>query len=224
MNIIKLQKWYRGSIVRLKQMPLVMYVIKLYLCKCNLVLSSNTVDGRVNSCIDEDIIISLLEKLLANRLYIPKIRMWYDILVYDYQYGWLPVNIKTTTTKTNDNIGNLATCVYAYTDEPLILQCEKTYENGSMSRLLLQKLQNKQYNKSAKKDYYFLVVNKTNTNDIIINSIKGINYLTPNINNLPFQVCWSKNNRFHYEQQFIQCLQKPNPSWKELFLSEIRKL
>lgn len=31
-------------------------------------------------------------------------------------YGWIPVNIKTTTTLTNDNTGNLAMCVYAYTD------------------------------------------------------------------------------------------------------------
>ena len=37
--------------------------------------------------------------------------MWYDILVFDYMYGWLPINIKITTMKTNDNTGNLAMCV-----------------------------------------------------------------------------------------------------------------
>ena len=37
--------------------------------------------------------------------------MWYDILAYDYMYKWIPINIKTTTTKTSDNTGNLTMCV-----------------------------------------------------------------------------------------------------------------
>ncbi len=61
-----------------------------------------------------------------------------------------------------------------------------------MSNILYNKLKNKEYNKNNKKDYYFIILNKTNTDDIIINSIKGLTILTPNINNLPFQVCWNK--------------------------------
>ena len=67
-----------------------------------------------------------------------------------------------------------------------------SYENGKMSNILYNKLKNKEYNKNNKKDYYFIILNKTNTDDIIINSIKGLIILTPNINNLPFQVCWNK--------------------------------
>jgi hypothetical protein len=67
-----------------------------------------------------------------------------------------------------------------------------SYENGKMSNILYNKLKNKEYNKNNKKDYYFIILNKTNTDDIIINSIKGLTILTPNINNLPFQVCWNK--------------------------------
>ena len=47
--------------------------------------------------------------------------MWYDIAVYDNIFEWIPVNIKTTTTQTHDNIGNLTLCVYAYTDEKINL-------------------------------------------------------------------------------------------------------
>ena len=54
--------------------------------------------------------------------------MWYDILVHDYYYGWIPVNIKSTNMNTSDNIGNLTSCVYAYTDENLDLN--KNYVNG----------------------------------------------------------------------------------------------
>ena len=147
-----------------------------------------------------------------------------------YIYGWLPVNIKTTTTLSYDNTGNLAMCVYAYTNEYLDIHKSKSYENGKMSDILYYKLKNKEYNKNNKKDYYFIILNKTNTNDIIVNSIKGLSILTPNINNLPFQVCWNKNRIFNYEninkkiKIFIDCLQKPKPSWKETFMKNIRQL
>lgn len=65
-----------------------------------------------------------------------------------------------------------------------------------------------------KKDYYFIVLNKTNSNYIIINNIKGLSKLTPNINNLPFQICWDKNRIFNYEnikiKLFIDCLKNIN--------------
>ena len=154
--------------------------------------------------------------------------MWYDILVKDYKYGWLPVNIKTTTTQTSDNTGNLAMCVYAYTDEDLDL--EKKYQNGSMSKILIKKLSENKINYKSKKDYYFLVVNKNNTNEVIINSCKGLSQLTPNSNNLPFQVNWSKNKEYNFIniqesiKKLITCLQKPSPSWSEIFLQDIRNI
>ena len=60
--------------------------------------------------------------------------------------------------------------------------------------------------------------------------MKRLSVLTPNINNLPFQVNWSKNRDFQYGKiskkikLFINCLKKPNPSWKEAFMANIRKL
>jgi hypothetical protein len=60
--------------------------------------------------------------------------------------------------------------------------------------------------------------------------VKGLTHLTPNINNLPFQVCWDKNREFKYENInkkiniFIDCLKKPKPSWKEKFMKDMRSL
>jgi len=227
-KIIRIQKWYRGSILRLKKLPLILYKIQNYLYKIKIKFSSQNEDGRVNSSIDEDEIITHLITEFKDKIKKPKIRMWYDILAYDFQYGWLPINIKTTTTQTSDNTGNLAMCVYAYTNEELDIN--KSYENGKMSELLFTKLKNKEYNKRAKKDYYFLVLNKNDTNMIIVNSVKGLESITPNINNLPFQVNWSKNKLYKYEnirkrvKMFIEALQKPNPSWKEVFMANIRTL
>ncbi len=229
-NAIKIQSWFRGCMFRLKRLPLIMYKIQKFLKTQAFEFSNQNADGRVNSIIDEDEVIKLLVNKFGNKIKKPKIRMWYDILALDDIHGWIPINIKTTTTLTSDNTGNLAMCVYAYTDEILDIQRNKSYENGKMSIILFNKLKNKKYNKSNKKDYYFIVLNKTDATDIIVNSVKGLTTLTPNINNLPFQVTWDKNRVFKYEninkkiKLFIECLQKPNPSWKETFMSNIRTL
>jgi len=223
-HIITIQKWFRGNIYRLNHLPLILYKIRNYL------LSNKHEDGRINSSIDENIIIDIIIKKFGDRIKKPKIRMWYDILIFDYIYGWLPVNIKTTTTLTNDNTGNLSMCVYSYTNENLNIYNKKSYENSKMSDILFNKIKNKEYNKNNKKDYYFIVINKNNYNDIIVNSLKGLTILSPNINNLPFQICWNKNRNFKYEniqikiKKFIECLQKPKPSWKEIFMENMRSI
>ena len=192
--------------------------------------STENDDGRINSCIDEDHIIQILVDKFGSRIQKPKIRMWYDLIAYDYQCGWIPINIKTTTTVTSDNTGNLAMCVHAYTNEHLDVSIEKSYANIKMSILLLINSKKKEYNTCCKKDYYFLVMNKNDATDVIVNSVKGLTNLTPNINNLPFQVCWSKNRNYSYSpikdkvKLFIDCLQRPKPSWKETFMSNIRSL
>lgn len=226
----QMQKYFRGYIARQKQLPLIMYKIQKFLKSRAFVFSKDNRDGRINSCMDEDNVIKLLSEEFGEKIRKPKFRMWYDILVFDNMYGWLPTNIKTTTTTTSDNTGNLAMCVYAYTDEVLDIHREKSYENGKMSEILFQKLKNGEYNRDSKKDYYFIVLNKTDASDIIINSVKGLTTLTPNINNLPFQVCWDKNRIYTYEkiekkvEQFIECLRRPKPSWKETFMSNMRTL
>ena len=229
-NIIKLQKWFRGCILRLNTLPLIMYKIQKELKANGIKFSTQNEDGRINSCNDEDEVMKLLREKFDNRIIIPKIRMWYDLLAFDYMYGWIPINIKTTTTITSDNTGNFAMCVYVFTNEKLDIHRENTYNNGEMSVILFNKLKNKQYNTNNKKDYYFIVLNKTDASDIIVNSVKGLTILTSNSNNLPFQVCWDKNRLFKYEninkkiKQLIYCLQKPKPSWKETFMSKIRTI
>jgi hypothetical protein len=229
-EIIQIQKWFRGGIVRLKRLPLIMYIIKQYLQSQTIQFSTQNEDGRINSCLDEAIVIKLLIDKFGDKIKKSISRMWCDILAFDSMYGWIPINIKTTTTKKSDNTGNLTMCVYAYTDEILDIHRGKSYENGKMSNILFEKLKQKQYNTNNKKDYYFIVLNKTKSSDIIVNSVKGLTIITPNINNLPFQVCWDKNREFTYAPvnkkiaQFIACLQKPKPSWKETFMSNIRTL
>jgi hypothetical protein len=225
-KIIIIQKNIRGFLHRIKQLPLILYKIKNHLKKAMFDFSSQTNDGRINSCLDEANIINILIKKYGDIIKTVDKRHWCDILVFDKIYGWIPVNIKTTRTTKGDNTGNLAMCVYSYTNENLDLN--KLYNNGKMAEILFRKLKNKEYNRKHKKDYYFIVLNKTNQSDVIVNSVRGLSILKPNINNLPFQVKWNNNKEYKYDiidnkiKMFINCLKKPKPSWKETFMLNIR--
>jgi len=59
-KIIKIQKWFRGCILRLKQLPLIMYKIKKYLELQAFQFSTQNEDGRINSCLDEPKVIEML--------------------------------------------------------------------------------------------------------------------------------------------------------------------
>jgi len=229
--VTKIQSTFRGYLWRRNNLPNSINFLQQILMNSKILLSKIEKDGRVNSNIDETILINILEKepLLQNRLYIPsKCRHWFDIGVKDYKYGWLPINIKSTTTLTSDNTGNLAMCVYSFTSFSMDLK--KPYQNGQMAKILIEYLKNNKLNKKLKRDYYFLVVNKNNPSKIIVNSIKGLRHLTPNINNLPFQIKWNLNEFFIYKpisnvvENFVKTIKKPKLSWREEFLTDIRKL
>lgn len=140
---IKIQKIFRGYVYRVKHLPIILYEIKNYLRKNINVLSNISKDGRINSILDEDKIINLIEKKFKNNIKIPKERNWFDIVIKDYYYGWIPINIKTSKCSTSDNTGNLAMCVYSYTNCDLELNLDKTYNNGEMSKILISKLEKK---------------------------------------------------------------------------------
>jgi len=177
--LIKIQALYRMHVIRKKQLPIILQQVFNYLQKCNIVLSKNNIDGRCNSINDEEIIITLLLDKFTNKIIIPKKRSWYDIAIYDYfSESYLPINIKTSTITTSDNIGNLSLCVESYTSYKLDIY--KFYKNGELNKILQDELNNKRYNYNYNKDYYFIIVNKTNTNEIIINSINKLTKLTPN--------------------------------------------
>jgi hypothetical protein len=224
-SAIKIQKLFRGFLSRKNFLPLIFYMIKRYLISCSIEFSKQNEDGRINSSLDENTIIKLLDK--KYRIFIPKIRMWYDILVF-YKNNWFPVNIKTTTMKTSDNTGNIAMCVYSYTNYKMDLY--KSYKNGHMSKILLDCLRNNLINYKLNKDYHFIVLDKNDNKNIIVNSVKGLSSLTSNNNNLPFQVQWNKNKKYFYKtikeniKLFVDTLQKPKKTWNEEFLEEIRKL
>lgn len=220
--IIKLQALFRGALYRKKNIPNVFRVINNIL-KENKILFTDGNDGRTNSIIDEKYVLDILKTKLKNRIKISKDRHWHDFYVIDNGIKY-PVNLKITNCKSADNVGNFALCVYAYTDHQMDL--EQSYNNGAMSKILIEKLKNKRLNYCLSRDYFFVVINKSN-NDIIINSMKSLDHLTYNINNLPFQIRWDKNTNYNPKRinkvvkSFVELFSREIIYWKKYFIDNI---
>lgn len=196
----------------------------------DIVLPTQSNDGRVNSALAESLIISKIKSIVGeDNVFEPKVRNWYDVLLHDEQWGWFPVDIKITGMKSSqaDNGANLASCVYALTDENLDLT--KTYNNGKMSELIVSKIKNSELNHNHQKDYFYFVINKTDCK-CIINSVKGLGVLRGNLQNPPFQICWYKNKKYKYNtiedsvKQFIDVIATKPPTWQEIFYNSIRDI
>ena len=146
-----------------------------FLNKENINLSKNNKDGRINSIKNEE---EILKILLKKYEFIKQTntRDWADFFIDQY-----PINIKITEGNTNDNMSSKKGLYYSLTG----LNCNYTDWEKFLKSL-------KNNIKDVKTDYYFLVMFKNN-NQFFYNSLKKIRYLTPNGNNLPFQINWSKN-------------------------------
>jgi len=81
-----------------------------YLTDYNFELSSINNDGRVNSILNEDEVLKIISKKFD--IVIPSSRNWADFYVND-----IPVNIKITTTTTNDNASSKKGIYFALTGQ-----------------------------------------------------------------------------------------------------------
>ncbi len=150
-------------------------------------LSQPLQDGRLNSSVNEEEILNTIKDYFPIQL--PKAREWWDFS-FEENKIFYPVNIKTTTTKTADNL-NLG-IYYA------LCGLVPEFNNEIAWEKYFQKL-HKDLGKNTNRDYYFLIINKNDPKDVFINSLKGIQTLQPN--NLPFQCKWD-NNREIVQRDF----------------------
>lgn len=173
--------------------PVIIENICQYLKDANLTLSRNFTDGRLNSAENESEILKLISKKF--KIIIPRDREWFDFSIED-NGEFYPVNIKITDTTHSDNLSCKLGIYYALTG--LLPDIKNEVAWGKYFARLHQNI-----GTFKNKDYYFLVINKENTKDIFSNSLKGLQELTPNGNNLPFQCKWGIN-RNHTERDFNQ--------------------
>ncbi|MCQ2855056.1 restriction endonuclease [Helicobacter pylori] len=144
-------------------------------------LSQPLQDGRLNSSVNEEEILNTIKDYFPIQL--PKAREWWDFS-FEENKIFYPINIKTTTTKTADNLNGKLGIYYALCGLVLAFNNEIAWEK------YFQKL-HKDLGANTNRDYYFLIINKNDPKDVFINSLKGIQTLQPN--NLPFQCKWDDN-------------------------------
>ncbi len=152
-------------------------------------LSQPLQDGRLNSSVNEEEILNTIKDYFPIQL--PKAREWWDFS-FEENKIFYPVNIKTTTTKTADNLNGKLGIYYA------LCGLVPEFNNEIAWEKYFQKL-HKDLGKNTNRDYYFLIINKNDPKDVFINSLKGIQTLQPN--NLPFQCKWD-NNREIVQRDF----------------------
>lgn len=164
------------------QIPKLLNDIVVFL-RCNpFKLSQNSRDGRINSAFNEDEVFHLIEsKFNINR---PNMRDWVDFS-FEENGNFIPVNIKVSTTKTADNLNCKLGIYYALTGKI------PTFGNGISWEQYFKNLNEDL--KENNQDYYFLIINKENINDVFATSLKGLYKIVPNGNNLPFQARWEDN-------------------------------
>ena len=152
-----------------------------YLNTLTIAVSESHEDGRVNSIDDEDTIIDLLIEKYGDNVEKPPARCWWDIKVFGY-----PLNFKSSKFgSAADNFSSKAAILYALTNIP---EEEVTCSSWKQFQKKLQHNSSQQ----TPRDYYIIVLDKT-TNRVYLQSLKSLNKLTPNGNNLPFQIKWKDN-------------------------------
>ncbi len=154
-------------------------------------LSQPLQDGRLNPSVNEEEILNTIKGNFPIQL--PKAREWWDFS-FEENKIFYPVNIKTTTTKTADNLNGKLGIYYA------LCGLVPEFNNEIAWEKYFHKL-HKDLGTNTNRDYYFLIINKNDPKDIFINSLKGIQTLQPN--NLPFQCKWD-NNREIVQRSFIE--------------------
>lgn len=158
-------------------------------------LSSESEDGRINSALSEKSIVTLIEEKAAEpewagriSVSVPKIREWYDVMIFMTETGEsIPINIKITSMGC-DNLNCKLGIFYALSgDDPLGFGLS----NETNWNVFFDRLSHSM--KDNESDYFFVVIDKS-TSKAFWTSLKGMASLIPNGNNLPFQANWRENN------------------------------
>ncbi|MBQ9253469.1 MAG: hypothetical protein IJ180_01695 [Bacteroidales bacterium] len=178
--------------------PTIIENICQYLQEKDFSLSSNFTDGRINSSVNEEMILNLITQKFD--IVKPRAREWFDFAIEDNDKLY-PVNIKITDTTHTDNLSCKLGIYYALTGLLPDIPNETSWEK------FFAKLYTN-IGKYKDRNYYFLIVNKSNYKDVFVNSLKDLQEIYPNGNNLPFQCKWNinrnaKNRTFEEAKNFL---------------------
>ena len=167
----------------------------------NLTSTDSNDDGRINSLLDEEYNLKNASKVFDDlEIYPP--RRFADFKLFN------PFNWKSTNTNTADNCSDKLSIVYSFcgVDEKDLIKYQ------GWKKFWAKVAEFKDYTaeqfEEIYRPYYFLIQNKI-TGKVFINELSTLTKLTPNGNNLPFQIKWDDNSTVNKQDKrtaFIQLL------------------
>jgi len=167
----------------------------------NLTSTDSNDDGRINSLLDEEYNLKNASKVFDDlEIYPP--RRFADFKLFN------PFNWKSTNTNTADNCSAKLSIVYSFcgVDEKDLIKYQgwKKFwaKVGEFKDYTAEQFE------EIYRPYYFLIQNKI-TGKVFINELSTLTKLTPNGNNLPFQIKWDDNSTVNKQDKraaFIQLL------------------
>ena len=173
----------------------------------NLTSTDSNDDGRINSLLDEEYNLKNASKVFDDlEIYPP--RRFADFKLFN------PFNWKSTNTNTADNCSAKLSIVYSFcgVDEKDLIKYQ------GWKKFWAKVAEFKDYTaeqfEEIYRPYYFLIQNKI-TGKVFINELSTLTKLTPNGNNLPFQIKWNDNmipKNQNKREAFIQLLTVLNES------------
>ena len=175
----------------INNLPGIIKELKTYIenNKEHIIFNKQSDDGRINSALNEINILNVIKNFHNDdyNIFIPSSRWWFDFALVNKtdENKYIPINIKITTTKTADNSAGYSSLAYALTN--LEMKFNKQYNNSIIKDIKFEE---------TERDYWFLVIDLT-TKNIILNSLKGLDKITGNKCNLPFQIRWSDNKFYN---------------------------
>lgn len=135
-------------------------------------------DGRVNSILDEDNINAELKRLFGDRVTLPKIRKWYDVMIDN-----TPVQIKASAGG-SDNFSSKKAVAYTLTNMTIAEVDRMEHGFPVFDSIIRQRRDD-----NNQRDYPIVLLDK-NTNTLHLKTLKTLTCLVANGNNLPFQINW----------------------------------
>jgi hypothetical protein len=167
-------------------------------------LSAEFEDGRTNAVINEKELIDLIDTKF--KIVKPRSREWWDFTYSDAEFTY-PINIKVSNLHGNDNVSCKLGIYYSLTG------IWPTFPNEIPWEGFFRKI-SEDIDGNTDRDYYFLIVNKEDSSDVIATSLKSISTLVPNGNNLPFQCNWGTNRHL---------VERSHEESKTFILSHLKK-
>jgi hypothetical protein len=170
----------------------------------NFTSSNSYDDGRTNSIVDENSAIDLLKDKF--NIIVPPPRHWYDVAIVDGTETYY-CNIKSSTHKAADNLNARTAMLYCFTD----VDVDKLNQYTRWEEF--EECMIKYKDAEIERNYYLIVLNK-NDGSCVIQSLKTLQKLTPNGNNLPFQINWKDN---------MVCAERTHKEAREFVINAYKK-